>query len=364
MTNLGGDWLLIATFRGSIAGVVAKGDNPSIPPGADGFQQLKRLDLPLAAISKLIKPSVEASVALGEPVRRELLLRGEGRHAYAEPVLSGTGNVHAVWVWVGVEKEPTYPHVRTGAWEWDLDELTVIYGPGIPDIYGREWTVGIPYPLHNTVDTLSEADMAAGAALVASRADGTRYPMTVRIDRPSDNSHGGSDPMSLRAATEVVKTETGCFWRGVTWDVTAFDPPGENPLHAANKLLAQEIPGWIAIVYWKIDWAHAEPGRFPILVVRWQGKKVIDGIYVDPNTGRARVHPDDRGLPHRLAEELEHRLELTATLRLWGDDDRWHTLDLALQRVKGTNPPAATVRIIRRPHDPIGAIDDSSEASP
>ena len=348
MTVSPGTWLLIATFRGSIAGVVARGDNPAVLPGADGFQQLKRVDLPLPAISKLVKPAVEVAVASRAPVRRELLLRGDRLHAYAEPVTSGSGNVHAVWVWVGGTAEPVYPHVSAGAWEWDLERLTVIYGPGIPDIYGRDWAPGKPYPLHNTVDTFSEADMVAAATVLASRADGTRYPLTVRIDRPSDGTSGSSDPRSLRAATEVVKTDTGCFWRGVTWDVTQFDPPRENPLHAANNLLAQEVDGWTAIVYWKLDRSQTRGDRFPIMVARWQGQKVLDGIHVDPDTGRARVHPEDHGLPHRWAETLEREPELTATLRLWGDDAHWHTLDLACQRVRGTDPPAATVRITRR----------------
>ena len=349
MTVSAGTWLLIATFRGSIAGVVAKGDNPSVAPGAEGFQQLKRTDLPLPVISKLVKPAVEAAVVSRVSVRKELNLRENRLHAYAEPVIAGSGNVHAVWVWVGGTADPAYPHVSTGAWEWDLDRLTVVYGPGIPDIYGRDWAIGKPYPLHNTIDTFSEADMVAAAALLASRADGTRYPLTVRIDRPSRGPDGDADPRSLRAATEVVKTDSGCFWRGVTWDVTQFDPPRENPLHAAGDLLAQEADGWTAIVYWKLDRSQTHGDRFPITVARWQGQKVLDGIHVDPDTGRARVHPDDHGLPHRWAEALERESELTGTLRLWGDDERWHVLDLFCQRVRGTEPPAATVRITRRP---------------
>lgn len=353
-----GEWILVETFQGagSVHSLIAYGDAPSIQPGDNGFQSLRRLKHPSGVIRRLITSPVDRAVRTKVGDATQIVHEGTTLHSITDPVVSGTGNVHAAWVWIGESKTPTYEHVLTGAWEWNLRDTStihIIYGPNIPQIYGRDWSVGEPYPVHTTTDTIWVNDMTAVAHLLESGEPGARITLEGTTRRPPSPRNEHPISVSIRAATEIVAMPEGRVWRGVTWDVTAFEPPQPNPHHVVASRLAREAEGWTAIVYWLQSWA-AEPDKFPIQIVRWEGQKVLDGLWIDPATGRAKVHPDDRGSPHRWAQTLEETGELAAELRLLGINETWRWFNLYFDRIEGSQPPAATVRIVE---DPARAVD-------
>lgn len=351
-----GEWILISTFREPTAqnqAVIAYGKDPVSQPGDDGFQSLRRLKYPDALIKKLITDPVSLAARTKRPGRESMTVRGKSLYSVTEPVPSGTDNVHAVWVWIGQAKIPAEKHVLTGAWEWflhDTSSFHVIYGANIPEIYGSDWEIGKPYPLHRTVDAISVEGMSEVAQILSSGPDGTRYAMKATVRRPQTSTT--NEWASIRAATEIVETAAGRSWRGVTLDVTKFLRPNLDPQRAATSRLAHDAPGWTATIYWTPERVpSSNPDRFLIQVARWEGEKVVPGLWSDPVTGRGRVHPEQRGLPHQWALKLAHVNELEEDLRLWGTDGRWHELHVRIERIIGSNPPGATVRITARGGD-------------
>ena len=346
-----GEWLLVATFAGDARTypLIAYGNDPSIPPNETGFQQLKRLKYSSEVVRKLIEIPTSQTIRTKATTTSSKVVRGKQLSSFTDPVISGTGNVHAVWVWIGPSGSPiSYDHPMTGGWEWNLTDtkaIHVTYGPNIPEIYGRDWTVGQPYPLHTTADTIWTSGMTAVAQLLESGKEGDRHTLKGIAGRPVKSPRNNEVSLiSIQAATEIAQTPGGRVWRGVTWETTNFEVPQLDPQQALVARLAMEARGWTAIVYWVPSWS-TEPGKFPIQVARWEGRKVIPGLWTDPITGRARVHPDDRGLPHKWAISLERSDHLATELRLWGLDGLWHRFDLRIERISGTRPPAATVRV-------------------
>lgn len=338
-----GEWFLIATFDPTDLVVIAKGDDPSVTPPNDGYQKVDRMRFHRDIRRNLIVKPVLQSVADKKRVEADLNYRGRDMKSIIEPIVSGTGHVHAAWVWVGSADELVLGHVPTGAWEWRLtgDAFVAIYGPGIPGIYGRpEWAVGAEYPVHETVDNAVVVQQSETAKFLEEQREGSRHRLRLAIRKPvKDNV---DNLVAVQAATQIVRRDGHLMWLGVTWDVTQFDRPEQIAEYAAFSVLMKNVEGWVATVLWDEVWPA------PIQIVRWFNHKFPDQFWVDPETKRFRVHPEERGLIRRWTNTLDRAGDagrLEGVLRIWGVDGTWHEVAVDVARIRGVVPSAAVVRI-------------------
>lgn len=338
-----GEWYLVATFDPTDLTVIAKGDDPSKTPPNDGFQRIERLSLPRDVRRNLVDKPVLASLTDAKPRKIPLNYRGQEMKSVIEPVVSGTGHVHAVWVWVGRAHEEVPSHVATGAWEWRLsgDAFVAIYGPEIPAMYGHpEWIVGSEYPVHETVDNAVVVQQSETAKFLEEQKEGSRHRLRLAIRKPDADQI--DQLAAIQAATQIIKRGSDLLWLGVTWDVTQYDRPEQIAEYAAFSVLMKDVDGWVATVLWHEVWPA------PIQIVRWFNHKVPDQFWVDPKTKRFRVHPEDRGLIRQWTKAIEQTGEagrLEGILRVWGTDDLWHEVSVDVARIRGVDPAAAVVRI-------------------
>jgi hypothetical protein len=302
-----------------------------------------RLPLPREIRRHLIVKPVMKAIASAQDEKADLTHRGQKMTSIAQPVISGTGHVHAVWLWVGPASETASSHVATGAWEWRLDgdAFAAIYGPGIPDIYGHpEWVVGDEYPVHETVDNAVAVQQSESARFLEEQQEGSRHRLRLAIRR--QGSGQVADLAMLQAATQIVKRDGHVVWAGVTWDVTQYDHPEQIAEYAAFGVLMKDMDGWVATVIWDPVWPA------PVQIVRWFNHKVPEQFWVDSTAMRFRVHPSDRGLIRRWTQTLDKagsagRVE--GELRVWGVDQRWHEVSVDVARIQGVYPASAVVRI-------------------
>ncbi len=338
-----GEWYLIGTYDPNDLVVIAYGRDPAETPSNSGFQRVDRLTFPKPVRLNLIVKPVMKAITTAQGQTEDLTHRGQKMTSIAEPVVSGTGHVHAVWVWVGLAGETAPSHVPTGAWEWRLDgdAFVVIYGPGIPDIYGHpEWVVGNEYPVHETVDNAVAVQQSESARFLEEQQEGSRHRLRLAIRRQGIGQV--DDLVMLQAATQIIKRDGHIVWAGVTWDVTQYDHPEQIAEYAAFGVLMKDMDGWVATVIWDPVWPA------PVQIVRWFNHKVPEQFWVDSTTMRFRVHPSDRGLIRRWTQTLDKagsagRVE--GELRVWGVDQRWHEVSVDVARVQGVYPASAVVRI-------------------
>ncbi len=336
-----GEWLLFATFRGGVSGLIARGGDLQIPPGETGIQDLKRLRLPAVLKNDLLEPAILGAVAAKRIYRLTHPLRGQQVHAFADPVISGTGRVHAVWVWIGQSELPPFWHVRTGAWEWITPKYVAIYGPGIDEIYGRfDRAVGQEYPIDETINALHEPDLQSGARILHDGQDGLGWPMRYEIDRPGRDGQDGL--ATIRAYAEIVAGDDGHQLLGVTWDVTGVDPPSGSLTRALLNRFARETTGWNCLLWWDIG----TPGL--IITANWVDGRTPEIVWIDPDTNRVRMHDDTRHDIRQMLNDIDSHGSLTTTVRLWGTDEQWHSFELAAERLPTTvGPPVASVAMIK-----------------
>lgn len=338
-----GGWHLVATFDPTDLVVIAYGSDPASTPSNRGFQRVERLPFPPEIRRNLVVIPVMKAIASAQDEKADLTHRGQKWTSIARPVTSGTGHVHAVWVWVGLAGESAPSHVATGAWEWRLDgdAFAAIYGPGIPDIYGHpEWVVGSEYPVHETVDNAVVVQQSESARFLEEQQVGSRHRLRLAIRRQGRGEV--ADLAMLQAATQIIKRDDHLLWVGVTWDVTLYDHPEQIAEYAAFGVLMKDMDGWVATAVWDDVWSA------PVQIVRWFNHKVPEQFWVDAVTKRFRVHPSDRGLIRRWTRTLDQagsagRLE--GELRVWGVDERWHEVSVDVARIQGARPSSAVVRV-------------------
>lgn len=337
-----GEWLLFAAFRGKVTGLVARGASPADIQGdpATGVQLLKNLKVP-KEYKNLITRVVDGCARVGEVVQDTSTVHDKKIHGYGEPVISGRDQVHGVWLWLGLVPTPTHPHVLTGAWEWQLPSYTTVYGPGIPEIYKRpDWVVGQEYPVNETVNAQTDAPAQEGADTSANAPDGFQMPMRIEIDRAADG-HSPEGPRQLatiRAVAEVVDSGRERRWLGLTWEVTAYDPPNESPARAMLRQFARAASGWTGAVWWD-DANH--PGQ--IIVGQWTGGQRPDIVAVTPGSSRVVVHDRDRGRARHILDLADRYGSASSTLTLRGTDDQWHSFEVAVEKIRTSYGPLAGV---------------------
>ncbi|MGJ0121689.1 GAF domain-containing protein [Williamsia sp. MIQD14] len=325
-------WYLIATFRGGVSGVVARGHDPA---HQENFRQLKSF-MP-NHLAKPFNNLVCEAIASREPVRRKDPIDDRGRKWWgiATPVLAASGAAHAVLLWIGTTPEPAGESpLVAGAWEWELEPQRIsIFGPGVPEMYGRsDWVVGQRYPMSELTGLIRAMQQMPEAERVISRkVDGERLLTGMAVER----GPVGGDIAEMRSAMEVVRGDDGSHhWLGFSWEVSEFLPPQRSLETEALVELAHEAPGWTMLML-----------RKPISLVKPLSSELT--VHVDNYTGRVTVHPQDAEVPRRIEAALETG-NGEGVLRLLGVDGEWETYRV---RARPNIDNWAVVRFLRIPDD-------------
>lgn len=325
-------WYLVATFRDGVCGVVARGHDPA---HQEPFRQLKSF-IPNHLAKPFNNLVIDAIASREHAVRRDPVDdRGRKWWGTATPVLAASGAVHAVLLWIGTTPEPIEesPFVA-GAWEWELEPQRMsIFGPGVPEMYGRpDWIIGQRYPMSELTGLIrAMQQMPEAERVIARKQDGERSLTGMAVVR----GVGGGDVAEMRSAMEIVRGADGLHhWLGFSWEVSDFLPPQRSLETEALVELAHEAPGWTMLML-----------RKPISLVKALSSELT--VHVDNYTGRVTVHPQDADVPRKIEAALETG-NAEGVLRLLGVDGEWETYRV---RARPNIENWAVVRFLRLPDD-------------
>lgn len=334
------EWLLVTTFRGDIERVVttSRAPNEIIVSGTNDSaygQQLHRaLGKPRKPLVDLARRTVRRAVGESRAVVSEALaVRGKHYRSIGSPVLSGRGDVFAVWLWTGPEGEIPASHPVSGGWSWNLASSPPLatYGPGVRELYGLDELVeGVEYEFNKITGPMAmdDIDIDRVAQMVLKPHDGQTIGLRPTVARDGQDR-------AFRAITEVVVAEDLKEWRGVTWDVTAAAPPVDSPVRAAARAVAAEGV-WVVTAYW-----------WPINVVDIMGTRPEE-IVIDPVKHRAVPDPPRKGVAARMVHELLDGAATTSgRISLLTTNGEYCPYDIEASRLTGATQPAATVSIRR-----------------
>ncbi|ADK68976.1 MULTISPECIES: hypothetical protein [unclassified Gordonia (in: high G+C Gram-positive bacteria)] len=336
------EWLLVTTFRGEIDRVMTTSRAPDeiiVTGNGESVygQQLHRaLGKPRKPLVDLARRTVRRAIAEQRPVVSEAIpVRGQRYLSIGSPVLSGRGEVFAVWLWTGHEGEvPTSPPMSAG-WSWNIASSppVAMYGPGVGDLYGLDLVDGVEYEFETITGLMAmdDIDIDRVAHMILSPRDGEQIELRPTVLREDER-------YAFRAMTQVVVNEDRKEWRGVTWDVTASAPPVDSPAAAAARAVAADGV-WVVTAYW-----------WPIAVVGIMGKRPPE-ILIDPDTHKAVPHESSKGVAAGMVRDILSGAETTSgRLSLLTTSGTFRCYDVNASRLSGATKLAATVSI--RPTSP------------
>lgn len=331
------EWLLVTTFRGDIERVIttSRAPNEIIVTGNGepvyGQQLHRALGKPRKPLVDLARRTVRRAIGEQRPVVSEAIpVRGQRYLSIGSPVLSGSGEVFAVWLWTGHEGEvPTSPPMSAG-WSWNIASSppVAMYGPGVGDLYGLDLVDGVEYEFDTITGLMSmdDIDIDRVAHMILGPRDGEQIELRPTVQRDDER-------YAFRAITEVVVSEDRKEWRGVTWDVTASAPPVDSPAAAAARAVAADGV-WVVTAYW-----------WPIAVVGIVGKRPPE-IVIDPDKHRAVPHESSKGVAAGMVRDILAGAETTSgCISLLTTSGEFRCYDVHASRLSGATKLAATVSI-------------------
>lgn len=305
-------WLLISTFGGDLPSIVGIGSTPT------GFT-------PLEEVVKSRRTLADANAALAEvmtnsvPVDR-ISVDGQ-RRIVANPLLTFSGRLHAIYLWVGGIEEEIRQRDPAGAWHFNLTEGTASGSDDLFDLYGvapenRRSETAMAGAFGRLVTNLDEGE--ALAKIIHSR-PGTEHQAVWRVLR--DDGVERAAHFSCRIFEEFRGEHAERILRGVTHDIGPANdvPSAPPPVILEHHVLDAKIKAGEYLAY--VDLRK-------LTLIKWRGEP-MPGIAWESVAGEPdpAIHPDDIDTAKRLSAGLA-RGSTSGVIRFRGLDGLWKPLHL------------------------------------
>jgi hypothetical protein len=291
-----------------------------------------------------VESVVHAAVSTAQPVE---ITSGDGRRrVIGDPLLTFTGCVHGVYVWVGAAEERPPTRDPAGAWQFNLttdrisgsDDLLDLYGVAPADRQKERVTAEAFGRL------VANADESRALAMLVRSEPGAEHQATWTVRR--DDGQLRAAHFSCRTIAEPVGDgATEVVLRGITHDI---GPAESTPSALPPVVLAQQVLAGLA-----------EPGLHRAIVnlrtfrlLRWLDDP-MPGIAweYDPDEPTHWIHPDDLPVAQALAEGLA-KGKTRGRLRFRTTPTGWQEVDVDAALVILDQNTTAALLTLRDPGQP------------